>query len=210
MQLYLMMICGPVFACMLATYPWQYVLHRKVDAFSGKIARKQCELLAKVQIQLLLAAPFQPRLNCLRCGEPYPNLDHLKSDPSLPKTKVRRPMTDPISHTISHPVVYPWVWFLQPPVERCSACTAGCIHSRYFSAACMRCFLQQEVRKFSKRSSGQIKPQPDRCCLALQVCRGCRLVRYCSAECQLADWESHKPVCKHFSAPDFSAARQSR
>ncbi|EIE21270.1 hypothetical protein COCSUDRAFT_57173 [Coccomyxa subellipsoidea C-169] len=39
----------------------------------------------------------------------------------------------------------------------------------------------------------------------VQVCRGCRLVRYCSPECQLADWENHKPVCKHFSAPDKSA-----
>ena len=27
-------------------------------------------------------------------------------------------------------------------------------------------------------------------------CRGCKLVRYCSEECQLGDWRAHKADCK--------------
>ena len=29
----------------------------------------------------------------------------------------------------------------------------------------------------------------------LRVCSGCRATRYCSLECQRADWETHRPVC---------------
>lgn len=28
------------------------------------------------------------------------------------------------------------------------------------------------------------------------TCSGCNLCRYCSRECQLSDWEAHKPACK--------------
>ena len=30
----------------------------------------------------------------------------------------------------------------------------------------------------------------------MKKCSACRLVRYCSEECQLADWKSHKGPCK--------------
>lgn len=52
--------------------------------------------------------------------------------------------------------------------------------------------------------------EPPACCAAcgktaathpgvrLRLCKGCHLVRYCSAECMRADWKQdrHKPVCK--------------
>ena len=34
---------------------------------------------------------------------------------------------------------------------------------------------------------------------ALSKCTGCRQVKYCSRDCQLADWQSHKVQCKEFS-----------
>ena len=47
--------------------------------------------------------------------------------------------------------------------------------------------------------------QPRNCCsncgatsgdgVKLKKCGGCRRVRYCSAECQAAQWEQHKLVC---------------
>jgi hypothetical protein len=30
---------------------------------------------------------------------------------------------------------------------------------------------------------------------ASSVCSRCEVVRYCSRECQRADWKAHKPVC---------------
>ncbi|KAL1760257.1 hypothetical protein FB107DRAFT_287093 [Schizophyllum commune] len=32
----------------------------------------------------------------------------------------------------------------------------------------------------------------------LKTCTGCRRIRYCSAECQKADWKAHKGLCKAF------------
>jgi len=32
--------------------------------------------------------------------------------------------------------------------------------------------------------------------IPMLCCTGCRLVSYCCSECQEADWESHKPVCR--------------
>ncbi|KAL4421386.1 hypothetical protein ABPG75_010677 [Micractinium tetrahymenae] len=31
-------------------------------------------------------------------------------------------------------------------------------------------------------------------------CAGCRVVRYCSLGCQVADWQSHKPACRALAA----------
>ena len=34
----------------------------------------------------------------------------------------------------------------------------------------------------------------------MQKCSRCRLVRYCSRDCQLADWKEHKKACKKAAA----------
>ena len=34
----------------------------------------------------------------------------------------------------------------------------------------------------------------------MQKCSRCRLVRYCSRDCQLADWKEHKKSCKKAAA----------
>ncbi|KIY44244.1 hypothetical protein FISHEDRAFT_67841 [Fistulina hepatica ATCC 64428] len=36
---------------------------------------------------------------------------------------------------------------------------------------------------------------------SLRQCSSCHTVRYCSKECQRADWPRHKPLCKSFAAP---------
>ena len=33
-------------------------------------------------------------------------------------------------------------------------------------------------------------------CVSLRACGGCKLARYCSRECQLADWSEHREVCQ--------------
>ena len=33
-----------------------------------------------------------------------------------------------------------------------------------------------------------------------KLCSGCKLVRYCSAKCQKADWKEHKRACKLIAA----------
>ncbi|VDC00689.1 unnamed protein product [Peniophora sp. CBMAI 1063] len=38
--------------------------------------------------------------------------------------------------------------------------------------------------------------------VALKICTTCRRVRYCSAECQKADWKSHKSMCKALHAAE--------
>ncbi|BDA51097.1 probable Tip elongation aberrant protein 1 at C-terminar half [Coccomyxa sp. Obi] len=38
-----------------------------------------------------------------------------------------------------------------------------------------------------------------------KVCRGCRMVRYCGRECQLADWPKHKDVCSRIAAEDYGS-----
>ena len=34
----------------------------------------------------------------------------------------------------------------------------------------------------------------------MKKCSVCKLVRYCSEECQLGDWKSHKKSCKNAAA----------
>lgn len=35
----------------------------------------------------------------------------------------------------------------------------------------------------------------------LEICTGCRMVQYCSRECQVADWSRHKGACKGSTVP---------
>jgi len=37
-------------------------------------------------------------------------------------------------------------------------------------------------------------------------CAGCRMVRYCSRQCQAQHWKQHKPVCKALAAASAAAA----
>ncbi|KZV73819.1 hypothetical protein PENSPDRAFT_742311 [Peniophora sp. CONT] len=42
--------------------------------------------------------------------------------------------------------------------------------------------------------------------VALKICTTCRRVRYCSTECQKADWKSHKSICKALHAAETDPA----
>ncbi|KAI1791165.1 hypothetical protein LXA43DRAFT_443895 [Ganoderma leucocontextum] len=59
----------------------------------------------------------------------------------------------------------------------------------------------------------EINPDKRRCqyvfCQAngkYKACSRCKYARYCSAECQRADWPNHKKVCKSFKTPIMNAA----
>lgn len=39
----------------------------------------------------------------------------------------------------------------------------------------------------------------------LLLCAKCRIVRYCSAECQREDWPAHKGICCSLTSPDVKA-----
>ena len=84
MQVYLMMVCGPLFACMLAKYPCPHV---GGDPQSTDIAERACDILARTQIILLSSGGVEARLNCCCCGEPNPHAAKLHINPSLPRTK---------------------------------------------------------------------------------------------------------------------------
>jgi hypothetical protein len=44
-------------------------------------------------------------------------------------------------------------------------------------------------------------PDPKR-----KVCTGCRVVRYCGAECQKQDWPAHKAACRALATEAAAAA----
>ncbi len=43
---------------------------------------------------------------------------------------------------------------------------------------------------------------------ASNVCARCQAVRYCSRECQRADWKAHKPVCTAAQPRALASLRQ--
>ncbi len=45
--------------------------------------------------------------------------------------------------------------------------------------------------------------------VSLRACAGCMLARYCSRECQLADWSDHCEVCEPLDDDRISGARSS-
>jgi len=45
---------------------------------------------------------------------------------------------------------------------------------------------------------------------ANQLCSRCKAVRYCNAECQLADWKEHKKVCKASNTIKKGGRRRNR
>ncbi|TDL24581.1 ankyrin [Rickenella mellea] len=68
------------------------------------------------------------------------------------------------------------------------------------------------VRKWIRKRSGEAEgPLENRACKVcgkspneakLSFCAKCRLVKYCSRECQKNDWKAHKPMCKSTNTED--------
>ena len=98
------------------------------------------------------------------------------------------------------------------PLSKCTGCEQVQYCSRDCQVADWQSHKVQCTKKFSKkenvqRPSSEVKnDKPLKACQkcgdtakALTVCRGCRKVRYCSRECQKADWQSHKVHCKKHS-----------
>ncbi|KAF8147768.1 ankyrin repeat-containing domain protein [Mycena galopus ATCC 62051] len=63
------------------------------------------------------------------------------------------------------------------------------------------------MTKWIRKRTGAEAPRAEKCCDAcgkieasLKNCGRCRVARYCSSECQLKAWPSHKKTCQSFSA----------
>jgi len=65
-------------------------------------------------------------------------------------------------------------------------------------------FVKEHPKYFQQyaRVMFRAKPICDHCGAVddLKKCRGCKSTQYCSRECQLADWRSHKELCKQYKA----------
>lgn len=84
MQLYLMMVFGRVFACVLTKYP-------TIKAAEEPLIDLLLELcMMLIQLQRTHLIKTLPRQNCCRCGKP--NLDiEVRENPALVPTRVRSP-----------------------------------------------------------------------------------------------------------------------
>ena len=72
-QMYVIMVFGPVFVCMLAHYHWRRghkVTRQHRDVEDSILANQACHLLAHAQIVLLMSPYFHSRRNCNRCAPP--------------------------------------------------------------------------------------------------------------------------------------------
>ncbi|KAJ7624856.1 hypothetical protein FB45DRAFT_924370 [Roridomyces roridus] len=57
-----------------------------------------------------------------------------------------------------------------------------------FGGACLAC---------GKTAEGNDAPEE------LKICSGCHLAEYCSQQCQVSHWPSHKPACRDAPTPDI-------
>lgn len=82
MQLYWMMVCGPVFACVLTK---QSLINLMAET-SGRHLLKLCLMLVKLQLALLSSCTA--RHNCRHCGESDPHGSESEDSLSLDRNKV--------------------------------------------------------------------------------------------------------------------------
>lgn len=86
MQLYMMMVCGPVFACVLTKHPSIHVTAEP----SQEVMFELCMMIVNLQLAMLSASPA--RHNCCHCGATDAPPSELKDNPALPRTKACRPI----------------------------------------------------------------------------------------------------------------------
>ena len=86
MQLYLMMVCGPVFACVLTKHP---TIHATAES-SKNLAAEVCVSIVNAQLYLLNAS--RARHSCCHCGAIDAQASELEANPALPRTKVCLPI----------------------------------------------------------------------------------------------------------------------
>ena len=89
-----MAVYGPVFICMLATYPWQPGKFDRNTAFPLAM----CQDLIRMQAVTLFEKHFKPRLACCHCGQPSSAADE---GSSICRTKVHSLETFPCKHCLT-------------------------------------------------------------------------------------------------------------
>ena len=85
-QLYMMMVCGPVFACVLTKHPSIHVTAEP----SQEVMFELCMMIVNLQLAMLSASPA--RHNCCHCGATDAPPSELKDNPALPRTKACLPI----------------------------------------------------------------------------------------------------------------------
>ena len=115
------------------------------------------------------------------------------------------------------PVLYPCNWCGQPSGDWCESCVEahpGPAHALCTSCEaqwmeCRLCRLEHKLQGSRSGTAHRIRGGAwlgSNLCggrnqqhFDMKICKSCRLIRYCSQECQTKHWKGHKPLCRFFS-----------
>lgn len=87
--MYLMMVLGPVFVCVLKKAPWALGPLLASRSKSSDFLPQLCLRIARVQMHLMASPHFVALPTCCYCGQQSLHASQLQDNSSMPRTKVR-------------------------------------------------------------------------------------------------------------------------